>query len=89
MKLPISKHQLALLTKRNAAADSAEATARTAQLVAQAAVETARQSKEAFVDIVSCISAEAGNAPAEYASFRFGTDDDGTCFMELVEKPTA
>lgn len=87
MKISISKNQLNLLRKRNAASETAASAARTAQLVARQSEDNARQSAEAFSDVVSCISLDHNNAPEEYASITFGEDDDGACFLELVELP--
>ena len=89
MKIPISKHQYNLLTKRNAAAEAAATAARTAELVARQATDNASQQREAFADVVSCISAEAGQPPAEYAGIRVGVGDDGSHFLELMEQVKA
>jgi hypothetical protein len=89
MKIPISKYQYNLLTKRNAAAEAAATAARTADLVAHQAADNANQQREALTDVVSCISAEAGQPPADYAGVKFGVNDDGSHFLELMEQPKA
>lgn len=88
MKITLSKHQFNLLTKRNAASEAAATQAKTAQLISQQAVANAEQSRAALMDVVTYLSLADGKA-GEYASFGFGSDDNGECFLELIEQPKA
>ena len=83
MKITITKHQLDLLNKRNAASEAAISAAKSATLVAQA-------QRGAFEDVVSCFSAAEGVKPdTEFAGIKFGTAEDGSHFLELIEQPKA
>ena len=85
MKIKITPHQLGLLHKRNAAATEATAGSKTAQLLMKQAMDHEQQMREVLVDVISCISSDAGNKPTEFVSFNVGTDDNGEHFLDLIE----
>lgn len=89
MKIPITKIQLDLLSKRNAASEAAISNAKTASLISQQAQDGARQLRTAFEDVVSYLSAPSGvSSDTEFAGIKFG-EDGGEYILELIERPKA
>lgn len=89
MRILISKNQLDLLTKRDAAVNNAQLNAKATQAVALQAAETANQARAAFNDVVTCIVAdkEEGKVLDGNIGYQYGTDADGP-FLTIMEKPS-
>lgn len=80
MKIPIKKHEFDLLSKRNAASESAIATAKAAGKIAQL-------ERTSLEETVSCFSIGAGvPQEKEFAGFQFGQNEQGEYILELIEK---